>query len=219
MLTWATRQLSDRLNDDASLTEDWYVSGVHPTLVWAAVAFVPMFIYWWPFVVVPNLIYAALPSLSCALYLMPSKPKVSRLSAGALAACDAVEARLGPADPQQRSAGKAYPAFACQGIGHKSSRYFGHAYYLLSHDLIGPRTQLYGYSFAAVVMTMVALAASEPSRGKRLVAFRRGVEAWVSFQRLFLLNYLLGGCSIWRIFDKVRRPAPLPHTRPSSCAS
>ena len=188
------------LGDDANLTEEWFVPGVPPILTWAALGF-GLLGYWFPFVVVPNLVYRYLPSLSKALWFFPDHVLVASIVGTAFAACDAVEVRLGPADPQRRSAGKHYAAFSCRGVGHKSSRFFGHAYYLLKHDLLGPRTHLYAYSFASIVMALVARAAAAPTREARVAGLRRGASAWVRFHRLFLLNYVLGWTSIQRIFD------------------
>lgn len=51
-------------------------------------------------------------------------------------ACDKVEEELGPADPEGKTKGKVYPAVSCNGVGHKSTRYFGLYYYLVSSSCI-----------------------------------------------------------------------------------
>ena len=68
-------------------------------------------------------------------------------------ACDALDKELGPADPEGIAKGKVYPAVSMNGVGHKSTRYFGYFYYLIKHDLIDPNvTHVYGYSMASLIV-------------------------------------------------------------------
>ena len=122
---------------DYGLEEGWYLPGVHPILLWAVLACVP----WpmWCFIVwIPNCIGAAIAKVRGEHYWWREDEKVvRRIVCSAIDACDAVEARLGPA---VSSPTKPYPAVSCFGVGHKSGRYLGMWYYLLKHDLVDEKT-------------------------------------------------------------------------------
>ena len=100
----------------------------------------------------------------------PDPTRVKKAVAGAFLACDAVEDELGPADPSGKTAGKAYPAVSCFGVGHRSGRYFGMWYYLLKHDLVDSSTHIIGYSMASIAVSLLAAAMCEPDHDARLEA-------------------------------------------------
>jgi len=206
---------SGSLDADANLTEGWYVPGVHPTLLWLGCAFVLLPV--WLAVIGMNWamwLLTRLPGLAFLDgYWMAADPLVvKQCVADAFLACDAVEKKLGPADPTGSTQGKAYPAVTCFGVSHKSGRYFGMWYYLLKHDLVDRNTNIYGYSMASIVVALLAAAMCETTHEKRLEALAAGVGLWVAYGREFYLNLFLGLPNIIRLMggmtNKLRAHLP-----------
>lgn len=185
---------SPPLTEDANLKEGWVIPFVHPTIVWFVQAIVAFVFYGLPFLlinVVGLLLSTFVWPFKNAKWWSPDDKTLDDAVAQAFAACDAVEEKLGAADPEGLSKGKVYPAVSCLGVGHKSGRYFGLWYYLVKHGLVDfEHTHMYGYSMASIVTVLLAAALREEDHDARLAALKKSARLWISYGMEFLPNAL-----------------------------
>jgi len=204
---WATKRPKENNFGLKCTSSEWMIPYIgHPFFIWimGAIFLIPFL-----FLNTLYLICKRFPPWSwdwrmCA----PSDEHMEGFVDDVFKACDKVEEELGPADPEGKTKGKVYPAVSCNGVGHKSTRYFGLYYYLIKHDLIDRNTHCYAYSMASLVISCCYVCVRPSTKEGRLKALRDMILMWMQYGMEFLPNFPLHfslDAMVGRVFSSMKK--------------